>query len=204
MKFITEYWNDQCRVVPKDTPNAIKMKSCYTNDEVYIGDWKSGKYLESKGIEPINNHLGWCEKEQQWYGWSHRAIFGFGIGSTSKQGNLSFEPSHEVEFLQNLKNCYSDSFYLNLQFIPEETGVKITYDLKSYEPSCESINDAMDVAEFIQTSIPDAYVTVLQPYEQQHVNEFYSYPEKWGRGEWVAQTLEDAKEMAEAFAESVS
>ena len=28
----------------------------------------------------IGNYLGFSEKEQKWYGWSHRAIHGFGIG----------------------------------------------------------------------------------------------------------------------------
>lgn len=28
----------------------------------------------------IGNSLGFSEKEQKWYGWSHRAIHGFGIG----------------------------------------------------------------------------------------------------------------------------
>lgn len=33
---------------------------------------------------------------------------------------------------------------------------------------------------------------------------FTPYPEQWGRGEWEALTLEDAKQMAMDFAESVS
>ena len=34
--------------------------------------------------------------------------------------------------------------------------------------------------------------------------DFTAYPEKWGKGEWVAKTLEDAKQMAIDFAQSVS
>ena len=33
---------------------------------------------------------------------------------------------------------------------------------------------------------------------------FSEYPKKWGKGEWMAKTLEDAKQMAIDFAESVS
>jgi len=36
------------------------------------------------------------------------------------------------------------------------------------------------------------------------VNEYRKYPKKWGKGEWTAKTLEDAKQMAMDFAESVS
>jgi hypothetical protein len=32
------------------------------------------------------NSIGWSEKEQKYYGWSHRAICGFGIG------DMLFEP----------------------------------------------------------------------------------------------------------------
>ena len=33
---------------------------------------------------------------------------------------------------------------------------------------------------------------------------FSEYPQKWGKGEWVAKTIEDAKQMAIDFARSVS
>ena len=33
---------------------------------------------------------------------------------------------------------------------------------------------------------------------------FNPYPDSWGRGEWTAQTLEDARQMACDFAEGVS
>jgi hypothetical protein len=33
--------------------------------------------------------------------------------------------------------------------------------------------------------------------------EFFPFPKVWGRGEWTAKTLEDAKQMAIDFAESV-
>lgn len=31
--------------------------------------------------------IGFSEKEQKWYGWSHRAIYGFGIGYIAKDGD---------------------------------------------------------------------------------------------------------------------
>lgn len=46
---------------------------------------KSGleKFLEKHGIKIVSCNgaaIGFSEKEQKWYGWSHRAIYGFGIG----------------------------------------------------------------------------------------------------------------------------
>jgi len=82
-----------------DTPD-IEMKSAYTiPDGYYIGNSECAYRLcRIRGIKPeplpeINDEdrnsnagrgltccIGFCEKEQKWYGWSHRAIYGFGIG----------------------------------------------------------------------------------------------------------------------------
>lgn len=37
------------------------------------------------------DQIGWSEKEQKWYGWSHRAIYGFGIGSKSGKGKVGYQ-----------------------------------------------------------------------------------------------------------------
>lgn len=51
------------------------------------------KFNEQHGIESEKAHaddsvnsIGWSEKEQKYYGWSHRAICGFSIG------DMIFEP----------------------------------------------------------------------------------------------------------------
>jgi hypothetical protein len=64
--------------------------SFYTIDgDYYIGDEKWAKMLTQKrGLTKIQTsfkdskvaNIGFNEKEQKWYGWSHRAMFGFGIG----------------------------------------------------------------------------------------------------------------------------
>lgn len=33
-------------------------------------------------------HIGFSAKRQKWYGWSHRAIAGFGVGDTVKKGDV--------------------------------------------------------------------------------------------------------------------
>ena len=37
-----------------------------------------------------------------------------------------------------------------------------------------------------------------------HRSEFEPYPKKFGKGEWIANTLEDAKQMAIDFSDGVS
>jgi len=66
----------------------VELRSAYTPSGDYIGDPKVARYLcVKRGIKPEKASpddnvcsIGFCEKEQKWYGWSHRAICGFGIG----------------------------------------------------------------------------------------------------------------------------
>lgn len=56
------------------------------------------KFFDKHGIEPEKidhshnvDSIGWSEKEQKFYGWSHRAIYGFGIGSKSGKGKVGYQ-----------------------------------------------------------------------------------------------------------------
>ncbi|KKN29323.1 hypothetical protein LCGC14_0845330 [marine sediment metagenome] len=63
-------------------------KSAYTPSGDYIGRSRDAYNLcYKRGIAPEKRtkansacSIGFCEREHKWYGWSHRAIFGFGIG----------------------------------------------------------------------------------------------------------------------------
>ncbi len=48
--------------------------------------------IKPEKIDPSHNvcSIGFSEKEQRWYGWSHRAICGFGIGAKSKPGLVGY------------------------------------------------------------------------------------------------------------------
>ena len=86
----------------------VIVKSAYTPDGYYIGSPESAKFLIKKlGIKPElsksdNNvcSIGFCEREQKWYGWSHRAIFGFGIGDTVKEGDCTNSSGRTEEYLK--------------------------------------------------------------------------------------------------------
>lgn len=61
--------------------------SAYTEGGAYIGDERRARTLVKRGIVPElidKKHrvcsVGFCEREKKWYGWSHRAIVGFGVG----------------------------------------------------------------------------------------------------------------------------
>lgn len=67
--------------------------SAWAPDGHYIGNTKFAHRLVAKrGIKPelagpngCGGHvcsIGFCKHDQKWYGWSHRALHGFGIGDT--------------------------------------------------------------------------------------------------------------------------
>lgn len=68
---------------------VVTVVFAYTPEGHYIGDAECAQFLvDTHGIRPElaipqrqRCSVGWCEREQKWYGWSHRAIYGFGIGS---------------------------------------------------------------------------------------------------------------------------
>ncbi len=66
----------------KDDPAMVHNKpggiSCERLDE-------KKDFKKQHGIEEVSCGLGWSEKEQKWYGWSHRAIHGFGVGDKAME-----------------------------------------------------------------------------------------------------------------------
>lgn len=65
-------------------------------------------YAEKHGIETKSNCIGFSEKEQKWYGWSHRAIYGFKIGDKCKDGDLGVGDGYtfkDGDKLKTLDDC---------------------------------------------------------------------------------------------------
>jgi len=64
-------------------------------DDGYIGLLKDADKLAERGIVPQRSHpdhnvcsIGFCDREQAWYGWSHRATYGFTVGYVAAEGDL--------------------------------------------------------------------------------------------------------------------
>lgn len=131
--------------------------------------------------EPKTCCIGFNPVEQKWYGWSHRAIFGFGIGSECKQGNCGFEPSNKKEFIEKEMSFWGDCEYaVNgvVDYEEKENGILIIYIYNNEVPNEK-----------------------LRGTKYEH---FSKYPTNWGKGEWTAKNIKDAKQMAIDFARSVS
>lgn len=163
------------------------MKTAYTPTGDYIGDSKFAYRLCKKwGIAPEkidSDHnvcsIGFCEKDQKWYGWSHRAMFGFSIGSTTKKESCGYTPSNVLELYTTL----SDDEKARVVNVDAD-GITIEYTSYSVVP----VNPDDPECNELKYSDPKTDYRVINV----------------GRGEWTAETLEDAKQMAIDFASSVS
>ena len=70
---------------------------------------ESKDFFEKHGIEKRDNNIGFSEKEQKWYGWSHRAIYGFGVGSKCKKGDTHYKGKEWVaKTLEDAKKMAED------------------------------------------------------------------------------------------------
>lgn len=171
------------KVDPEGEGNTIEMKSAYTSSGMYIGNRHDARVLcEEKGIAPElidSEHnvcsIGFCVTEQKWYGWSHRAIFGFSIGSSVKKGDCAYIPSDVTDLAETLseRNDYVE--------IIDGQNVQIATKLCTIEGE----ND-------------DGTIKLADEYETEY------YTVKTGRGEWTAKNLDDARQMAIDFANDVA
>jgi len=169
----------------------LEMVNCYESENgQWLGDAKTARMLCKKyglrNIQKIEDthcvcSIGFNESEQKWYGWSHRAIYGFGIGSTCKIGDCGYVPETPKKLFDNVTKKDSDGWQWlkpeNVELI--ENGVRVKTDMVKLS----------DINDSCLTSVP-------------------CEPDYWeiecGRGEWTAKTIEDAKQMAIDFSEGVS
>lgn len=78
---------------------TVTIRSAYTPAGDYIGTPKNARSLVVKrGIAPEKRtstsnvcSIGYAKRSRQWFGWSHRAIFGFGVGSVVTKGHCAAE-----------------------------------------------------------------------------------------------------------------
>ena len=170
----------------------------------YIGTEKIARFLcDEKGINPEYIapdskvcSIGFCEKEQKWFGWSHRAIYGFGVGSTVKKGDCAYVAdtpeglidSHS-DFFADISKESADKHRAECQILPNRSGIRILHS-PMVIPIATSVQDIVDgdIDEMEMVDIAKNAWSI----------------KKCGKGEWTAKTLADAKQMAIDFANGVS
>jgi len=93
-----EYWDDTDYRPPSSAAvpsRGFKILVARNKNGDYIGDPSNAKYLcDAKGIAPVISKpgnsvcsIGYSEKDGKWYGWSHRALYGFRPGDVVAEGD---------------------------------------------------------------------------------------------------------------------
>lgn len=170
----------------ESTKKLTYLTVAYNLDGDYIGDSKMAHFICVKNLivpEKANQEhkvcsIGYCKSKRVYFGWSHRAIRGFKIGDTVKKGDDAYQPINKKDFLEECVHFWKDKHHLETKSKFVKGGVEISW---TYNDKIQNEN--------------------LRGTEG---NIFCRFPDKFGKGEWTAKTLEDCKKMAIAFAESVS
>ena len=189
------------------------MKLAYNKKGDLIGNVEDAKYLcDELGICPElrlpQNHtcsIGFSKENQKWYGWSHRAIHGFGIGSTVKVGDCAYVAGTPEELIEDYVEFFADDILYPDEDKRKAEAIKLRAHC-TILPSRKGILIEKPGLSFDATSISvdERGVVVGGPQEEKVVLQPSQRIVMCGRGEWIAETLEDARQMACDFAESVS
>lgn len=182
------------QIHPKVSDGEFAIVSAMTKDGNYVGDLKWAYKLIKMGIiEPEciydNSNvvsIGYSKKDHKWYGWSHRAIYGFTIGSTVKKGDCAYRAPNKTEFMEDCTRFWDNENHAETM---TEIGTNTLDDGTTLIGCWTRWVYADDVPN---VSIRGTVSGV-----------FKEFP-VFGRGEWTAETMEDAREMAVDFSNGVS
>ena len=101
----------------------FEIQSAYTPDGLYIGDPKMAHLLcKKRGIKPEYRTptsnvctIGFSEEQAKWFGWSHRAIYGFKVGDVIKVGDVTAEylpigfKAETIEQAKQMASAFAES-----------------------------------------------------------------------------------------------
>ena len=197
---------ENVRLFP-DQP-ATEMDVVYTNTagkQHYVGDIAHMVFLMGHGItsflQPSDGTCGTCavgfnSEENTWFGWSHRATAAFKVGSTVSRGDCAYVPTDKEDLVGYLKGFWEHG-------VPRQGGGSNAH--MTFTTTIENVRFDVTV-DGVLGLVYNQIGTCSDPNGPclSAIDSFEPYPVPWGRGEWTAHTIDDAKEMAVAFARSVS
>jgi hypothetical protein len=157
------------------------------------------RFLAEREItEELTHGVGFSPLDSKWYGWSHRAIYGFKVGSTCKKGDCHYTPKTPEDLIDEHANFFLDISQESVDrhrtechILDDRSGIRILHT-PVVIPLANSIDDLVDAL--------DGEVSALESID---IMDGFSVIE-CGRGEWVAKTMDDAKQMAVDFNRGVS
>ena len=197
---LREFINKVAYLQPSQIPNddGLIYHSRYDNSYfTHQGLEKDFKFYLRYGItEDLQNtknnsehtvNIGFNPEEQKWYGWSHRAIFGFGIGSKCEKGNCGYNPKNKEDFKQSCLVFWGD----------------LDMDGNTHKVNSVAREETRDnkLGIYVEYTYDDKILNVNMRNKKSGM--FTEYPTIYGRGEWEAKTLLEAKQMAIDFANNI-
>jgi len=140
-------------------------------------------FAEHEITDELTHGVGFSPKENKWYGWSHRAIYGFQIGSTCKKGDCHYRAANIEDEIEAAILFWSDNgrFDVKAKHLPDTQVITVSW-----------LNDVTEANKKLVGNVIAGG----------NVDCHYEIP--FGHGEWTAKTLEDAKQMAIDFNKGVS
>lgn len=192
---------DLVTMSPKEEP--IEMTSAYNMHGHYIGTAEDAEYLcVDRGIIPelaSDTHnvcsVGYSHKDGKYYGWSHRAIHGFGIGDKVKFGDCAYTPDTMENAVKKLNEWHNDPEFKNVRYSVSPKGEDEKNFYLEVVRSEYSDEEAARDRDHEHIRPEDAGWVITS-------REVETVPK--GRGEWAAEDHNHVREMAYNFAESVS
>lgn len=183
---INDYLRDVANLVDNPHPwNEDGLKKYISKfDGSYItleGMEDDVKFLADLEItEELTHGVGFSPLHNKWFGWSHRACYGFTVGSKCEKGDCHYEPANLDDTLENLVKFWDDEYHVHTTAkVIDDKTIRLSWTYTDDVPN-ESLRGTSDFSD--------------HEYD----------PDNFGRGEWVAETMEDAKQMAIDFNEGVS
>ncbi|MBQ0074575.1 MAG: hypothetical protein KBT34_10310 [Prevotella sp.] len=121
-------------------------------------------------------HYGLSETENRWYAWSNNGTYNssFGIGSEVRMGDDAYEPDCKETFKLRALKFWDSKIY-----------EKVTIE-----------NETEEGFDIILRWSTDPDIVKNKSVRGGFTAHHYNFPEQYGRGEWKAETLDDAKQMA--------
>lgn len=97
--------SDRLNMLCEDVPDSYYSKF----DDSYltvVGLENNLKFLAEYDIsEQLTHGVGFSPTNNKWYGWSHRAIYGFSVGSTCKKGDCHYTPEKGEWVAQTMEDA---------------------------------------------------------------------------------------------------
>lgn len=152
-------------------------------DGSVIGTVEMAEALRDLGIVPEKSRrtgkadVGFCDDDQLWYGWSEAEIRGFGVGTIISRGDAAYIATDWDDLLDQCKRLVAKN--------PGATAIQGLIGRDEDGDQCIHLG-----WKHVDGDSSFVMGAIVYP------------PDTWGRGEWRAETLDEAREMAETFAES--